>query len=294
MAARSRKSPKAQKRQAAARPRAAELFTRQRLVAGGLTAFAVAFSYVSANAIWYQPHAHKGTFFATRPASDIGHVPAAEAAASVPAGEIETVFRIERPAPGTDTNAAPPDLAPAVAPAPAPPRPDAGAAPEPAQSAAVATGGDERVRAVQTVLARLNLYPGAIDGLTGPQTRAAVEAYQRTVGLEVTGRIDDALMRQLGEAAPASASVPVLPSVAPIPATDQMVTASSTREPDGMVVRIQAGLRAFGNDAIVADGQVGEKTRAALLEFQALFGLPKTGRPDPEVYAKMQEIGLTN
>ena len=40
---------------------------RHRLLVGGLTAFAVSFSYVAANAIWYQPHAHGGAFFATRP-----------------------------------------------------------------------------------------------------------------------------------------------------------------------------------------------------------------------------------
>ena len=59
-------------------------------------------------------------------------------------------------------------------------------------------------------------------------------------------------------------------------------------------MRIQAGLKAFGNDDIEIDGVVGAKTRSAIQEFQALFGLPETGDPDPAVDAKMQEIGLTN
>ena len=39
---------------------------------------------------------------------------------------------------------------------------------------------------------------------------------------------------------------------------------------------------------------VGARTKAAIREFQSLFGLPETGEPDEAVYAKMREIGLTN
>ena len=59
-------------------------------------------------------------------------------------------------------------------------------------------------------------------------------------------------------------------------------------------MKIQAGLKAFGNDGIEIDGVIGARTKAAIREFQALFGLPETGEPDPAVYAKMREIGLTN
>jgi hypothetical protein len=67
---------------------------RHRRVLGGLTAFAVAFSYVGANAVWYQPHAHGGAFFATRPLT----APAAASVAQDEAmpGEFETVIRLER------------------------------------------------------------------------------------------------------------------------------------------------------------------------------------------------------
>jgi peptidoglycan hydrolase-like protein with peptidoglycan-binding domain len=61
-----------------------------------------------------------------------------------------------------------------------------------------------------------------------------------------------------------------------------------------MVVRIQAGLKAFGNDEMEIDGVIGSRTKAAIREFQSLFGLPETGEPDQAVYAKMKEIGLTN
>jgi peptidoglycan hydrolase-like protein with peptidoglycan-binding domain len=63
---------------------------------------------------------------------------------------------------------------------------------------------------------------------------------------------------------------------------------------DSRIVKIQAGLKAFGNDGIELDGVVGARTTAAIREFQSLFGLPETGAPDEAVYAKMREIGLTN
>ena len=36
------------------------LIAREPVLVGGGTAFLVALSFVSANAIWYQPHAHRG------------------------------------------------------------------------------------------------------------------------------------------------------------------------------------------------------------------------------------------
>jgi peptidoglycan hydrolase-like protein with peptidoglycan-binding domain len=67
-----------------------------------------------------------------------------------------------------------------------------------------------------------------------------------------------------------------------------------TQGPDARIVKIQAGLKAFGNDDMQLDGVVGTRTKAAIKEFQSLFGLPQTGEPDELVYVKMREIGLTN
>jgi peptidoglycan hydrolase-like protein with peptidoglycan-binding domain len=63
---------------------------------------------------------------------------------------------------------------------------------------------------------------------------------------------------------------------------------------DERIIRIQAGLKAFGNEDIQIDGVLGARTKSAILEFQSLFGLPETGEPNEQVYAKMKEIGLTN
>jgi hypothetical protein len=51
---------------------------------------------------------------------------------------------------------------------------------------------------VQLALRDQGYYPGAIDGLIGPQTRAALAAYQRDHGLVVTAAVDEPTLVTLG------------------------------------------------------------------------------------------------
>ncbi|MEW9806830.1 peptidoglycan-binding domain-containing protein [Mesorhizobium marinum] len=226
------------------------LIARNPTLVGGATAFLVALSFVSANALWYQPHAHSGAFFATR---DLLR-PGAE-----PAMPDETTILIERPQP-------PPPV------------------------------GDPTVKRVQATLRDLNFYSGEVDGLYGPNTRTAIEAYQAKMGMAVTGTVDDSLLDNLGTGS-------VVPAVLPSPAPRAQATrvASGTAEADARpaaparderIAKVQAGLREFGNEAIDVDGLMGTRTAAGIREFQSLFGLPETGEVDNAVYAKMKEIGL--
>lgn len=252
----------------------AGFFFRHRRVIGGATAFAVAFSYVAANAVWYQPHAHGGAFFATRP-----HNPLPEQ--DEDGARAETIIRLE-PGPAQA----------ARQPARQAQTPSGGAAPaDPVAVQPARPKGDPVVEKVQRILSGLNLYEGDIDGLNGPRTRAAIEKYRRVVGLDASSEIDERLLVQLG-AAPREAAAPPTPRQSP--GTDMIQTSSAVPAQDPTIMRIQAGLKAFGNEAIEIDGVVGSRTRAALREFQALFGLPETGEPDAAVYAKMREIGLAN
>jgi peptidoglycan hydrolase-like protein with peptidoglycan-binding domain len=237
-----------------------QLIASNPVLVGGSTAFLVTLFYVSANALWYQPFPHTGAFFATRSIENFPHTVS---------DEPETTINIVRQA------------------APAQP------APKP----------DPVVQQVQSILKDLNFYDGTVDGLTGPATRKAIQAYQLKVGLPGSGEIDGALLDQLGarqttaaiphpmprpaDAANAStAKPPVIPVSAPAD--------GAAGSPDARIVKIQAGLKAFGNEDMQLDGKVGARTKAAIKEFQALFGLPETGEPDEAVYVKMREIGLTN
>ncbi|OBQ60161.1 peptidoglycan-binding domain-containing protein [Mesorhizobium erdmanii] len=239
------------------------MISRNPVLVGGSTAFLVTLFYVSANALWYQPFPHAGAFFATRNFQGFPHTAS---------DEPETTINIVRP------NAAPAPM-----------------------------NGDPVVEQVQGILKDLDFYPGTVDGISGPNTRKAIQAYQQKVGLNASGEIDALLLDQLG-ATPKTAAVPKpqpRPDVAPaaMPVSLQtnsaqpnagQVDAAAAQGPDPRIVKIQAGLKAFGNDDMQLDGVVGARTKAAIKEFQSLFGLPQTGEPDEIVYVKMREIGLTN
>ncbi|MBN9221412.1 MAG: peptidoglycan-binding protein [Mesorhizobium sp.] len=244
------------------------MISRNPVLVGGSTAFLVTLFYVSANALWYQPFPHAGAFFATRNFQGLPHNAA---------DEPETTINIVRP------NAAPAPMK-----------------------------GDPVVEQVQGILKDLDFYSGTVDGISGPNTRKAIQAYQQKVGLNASGEIDALLLDQLG-ATPKTAAVPK-PQPRPdtsaaVPVSLQTNSSGQTNAgqtnsgqantapaqgPDPRIVKIQAGLKAFGNDDMRLDGVVGARTKAAIKEFQSLFGLPQTGEPDEIVYVKMREIGLTN
>ncbi|TPJ40309.1 peptidoglycan-binding protein [Mesorhizobium sp. B2-5-4] len=233
------------------------MISRNPVLVGGSTAFLVTLFYVSANALWYQPFPHAGAFFATRHFQGFPH-----AAADEP----ETTINIVR------SNAAPAPIK-----------------------------GDPVVEQVQGILKDLDFYSGTVDGISGPNTRKAIQAYQQKVGLNASGEIDALLLDQLG-ATPKTAAVPkpqprpdIAPAAVPVSLqTNEAQTNAALQGPDPRIVKIQAGLKAFGNDDMQLDGVVGARTKAAIKEFQTLFGLPQTGEPDEIVYVKMREIGLTN
>jgi His-Xaa-Ser repeat protein HxsA len=54
------------------------------------------------------------------------------------------------------------------------------------------------VSAVQSELARLGYYTGAIDGAVGDQTEAALAHYQQDRDLSVSGTVDAATLQSLG------------------------------------------------------------------------------------------------
>jgi peptidoglycan hydrolase-like protein with peptidoglycan-binding domain len=219
---------------------------RNPAMAGGSTALVVATVFVAANALWYQPHAHRGAFFATR---DF-------ARPSIVTPEPETTFLIERPA-----------------------------VPQPA--------GDPTIAKVQEVLGALKLYEGALDGLPGPATARAVERYRATVGLPASAAIDQELLVQLGLLPTTSGISPAprpIPREVAAPTTPEVPAAAPAV--DERVRRIQAGLRAFGSEAVDVDGLMGPKTRSAIRAFQTAQGLEETGEADDAVYGRMRELGL--
>ncbi len=245
-----------------------------RLAWGGGTALAIVFAFVASNALWYQPHGHLRPLVVTRTPvapTPSQNVPEARTSAAERPADI-SIQRVSLP----DEIAVPRLTAP-PSPGPVPPR----------------AVGDPVVVEAQRIMAELGLYKGDVDGLTGPQTNEAISRYRKMVGLPDGTAVDSQLLSSLGARVDGARLQPPRPSLEQTAAVRPVPSAPVPTAPASVSVeRIQAGLRAFGNSKIDVDGRVGPNTSAAIREFQSLFGLPVTGQPDPDVFAKMTEIGL--
>jgi peptidoglycan hydrolase-like protein with peptidoglycan-binding domain len=248
-----------------------------RLAWGGGTALAIVFAFVASNALWYQPHGHLRPLVVTRtPVAPTPSQPVQEA--RTPAAERPADISIQRVS--LPDEIAVPRLTAPPTPGPVPPR----------------AVGDPVVTEAQRIMAELGIYKGEIDGLTGPQTNEAISRYRKMVGLPEGTGVDSQLLSSLGARVDSARLQPPRPSleqtaaVKPVPSAPVPTPAAPPASVS--VERIQAGLRAFGNEKVDVDGRVGPNTSAAIREFQSLFGLPVTGQPDPDLFAKMTEIGL--
>ncbi len=229
------------------------LIARNPTLVGGTTAFLVALSFVSTNALWYQPHAHSGAFFATRDYLRPG----------APALPDETTILIERPQEPRHVVVGDPTVKDVQ---------------ETLRELNFYDGevdglfGPNTRVAIESYQSKMGLrVTGTVD-----------EGLLDQLG---TGSVKPAVLpspaprREVAE--PAAASTP-----------DDAVAKPALLVRDERIAKVQAGLREFGNEAIEIDGLMGARTAAAIKEFQSLFGLKVTGEADQAVYAKMKEIGL--
>lgn len=265
---------------------------------GGVAIFGVVFSFVAANALWYQPKHHPSPLLATR----LFGSDALTASRNADAAEDPhvTTFRIERQ---QDSALEEVPLDPSKVPA------------------------SPLIREVQQALATRGLYDGPADGLTGPKTTAAILFFQETEGLEETGDASVALLAKLQAK---NTDVAVIPDERPSPdmtgstksdtktstkaavANDDEVAdlirsaepATATRStkvstesqvdadvsPE-TVMKIQRALSRFAYAQVKVDGVAGEATKAAIRAFEKNYNLPVTGKPSERIVKKLKSIG---
>ena len=95
-----------------------------------------------------------------------------------------------------------PPVTPGYLAAPAPPGPAVAVPPPAAPMPAAAIPADQQMttadrRRVQSALVRLGYYDGKVDGIFGPDSRAAIRRYQHELGAEMTGRLTAAQAERL-------------------------------------------------------------------------------------------------
>jgi hypothetical protein len=136
---------------------------------------------------------------------------------------------------------------------------------EPDALAAVA----DYTAALQTSLAAAGLFEGAIDGVYGPDTVAAVEALQEAAGLPVTGLVDRATAEALEQAVLDAGGAEASEAVAHTAA-------------------LQAVLAVAGYWTGPIDGEWSDALTAALEQFQTDLGVPATGEVDAATLEALQ------
>jgi len=117
------------------------------------------------------------------------------------------------------------------------------------------------VAALQVALRSRGFYAGAVDGISGPQTRAALFRFQRKHGIRATGKVGMATRCKLGKLG--------------VPLLGQRQLASGRVGWD--VTSLEFRLRAFGLPAKKVDGRFDAATKAALVRFQRTRGLTPDG-----------------
>src|SRR5215218_2803570 len=116
----------------------------------------------------------------------------------------------------------------------------------------------QALMAVQERLRQVGAYPGRADGVWGPDSQAALERFQQSRGLQVTGQLNQATAATLG------VNPVELLAARPGPGTAAMSGPLSRNA----VRNVQMGLRALGFYRGGVDGMWGAGTQAAVERFQ--------------------------
>ncbi|OCP00851.1 MULTISPECIES: peptidoglycan-binding domain-containing protein [unclassified Ensifer] len=280
------------------------LMARHPLVSGGSAAFLVVFSFVAANAMWYQHGVHPSPLLRTR--VPLVSAETAQRIAIAKGEEIEprnvTTFVIEREGKPKAENVE--DVIAAgsdqLSGKPSPER--VASVPEAAPSKLVAD--------IQKELSRIGLYDGLPDGRSGPRTAAAILRFEERAGRAETGSASAELLQAL-RAAPGQKIAQVTPAgrplaeargsgveIDPVAAAIRSAEKESTFTPRAeipvsseLVLNIQKGLSNLAYADVAVDGVAGEQTRAAIRHFEKHYRLPQTGEPNAQVLKKLKEIG---
>lgn len=132
---------------------------------------------------------------------------------------------------------------------------------------------DNLVADIQIALKERGLYRDTVDGMNGPATAAAISAYERRMGLEVTGAPSVALLASLSTPAGSQASKPD-PDTSPPPSRTT-------------VTRLQEALVAEGYGPITVDGIYGSETAGAIRRYELDHGLSVTGSVSDPLLARL-------
>ncbi|NMF57743.1 peptidoglycan-binding protein [Pseudanabaena yagii] len=140
---------------------------------------------------------------------------------------------------------------------------------------------DSNVASVQQLLAKRGFYNGAIDGIKGNQTKAAIIAAQNAYGLTPDGIAGAQTVAALQKDAPTSSTA--TKATAP---TNQAAKSSATT--DENVANLQNLLTDRGFYSGPITGFLGPRTKAAIISAQKAYGLTPDGVAGAQTIAALE------
>ncbi|WP_162651837.1 peptidoglycan-binding protein [Lentilitoribacter sp. Alg239-R112] len=144
--------------------------------------------------------------------------------------------------------------------------------------------GDTLVLAIQRELSEQNIYLDSVDGLTGPNTRAAIKKFQIRHGYPIDVTVSKKMLQQIKKvSARKEAGSPAKPKANEI--------SNSQPLSNEMVRKIQIGLKKAAYPDIEVDGLIGEETRNAIRLFEKHYRLPVTGSPSQVILDTLKSTG---
>jgi peptidoglycan hydrolase-like protein with peptidoglycan-binding domain len=135
----------------------------------------------------------------------------------------------------------------------------------------------EIVADIQRELFRRGLYDGAIDGIYGPRTDAAIRDFEQRTGRRPGALPSESLLRAIVQSPLKAVRQPV---------ADPVMSTGATRSdpiarliaPANRVTAVQRALADFGYGQIKPTGTVDRDTQAAIEKFERERKLPVTGQ----------------
>ncbi len=155
-------------------------------------------------------------------------------------------------------------------------------------SASTAFAADTAIRNVQQQLSDLGFYYGEVDGLSGPETEAAIRRFQIRNGLSVTGTLTQETLEKLrsrGSQTPTTGQQ-TQPRPAPPASVVESDRAFLDSEPDSRAENRES-LRREQNRAPNDDHYRGQPRRVEISQFDLLFAGTPWANADREVQREM-------
>ncbi len=142
---------------------------------------------------------------------------------------------------------------------------------------AFAASGSDSVKQAQTLLKNQGYYSGNVDGISGPQTRAAVRKYQKDHNLKATGQLDSATTTSLhaAEGTPQAGINEAKQSINEAKETVRTDQGNTVGGMQGQKEGHESVLKRAGNEAKKGTREAGKEVKGAADEVKGVFGRDK-------------------